>query len=115
MIMADQNGDLSDPGEGSRSQDYRPPKELPFTSMGSFERDKEEYQRMRFDLHEQHCKTIRESPIGSFKSENAKEEMNKIGILDNYFGIDDILTEAITDPIAYVHRLRNLDIVGKLF
>lgn len=113
--MTDQDGDLSDPGEGSRSQNYHPPKELPFTSKGSFERDKEEYQKIRFDLNRQYCITIHDSPTGSFESEHAKEEREKIGKLDKYFGISDILTESITDPVAYVHRLVRLDTEGKLF
>jgi len=115
MTMGDECPAFIVDNEFGSESNYRPLRELPFESKGSFEKDKKEYQRIRFGLYNQYAKALRESPTRGFKSENAMERIKDIGKLDKCFGIDDILTLAVTNPEEYIRKLRDLDIAGKLF
>jgi hypothetical protein len=91
---------------------YKPPEGLPFQSRGSFEGDKREYKKIRIDLHVENEKLWREA-IGR-NYETAKINTEALAELEKFFGFNDDIALKVTNPRAFMSKMRWMSIVGEL-
>ncbi|NIO45163.1 MAG: hypothetical protein GTN36_06475 [Candidatus Aenigmarchaeota archaeon] len=94
---------------------YQPPQGLPFDSTGSFDGDKRKYESIRFELYVKRANTYKESPLKSVISKISMMKIKEIGKLDEFFGIEDLLTLGINNPFEWVRIVRRMSIGETLF